>query len=176
MLAQKSHPSISSCDLIHIYLREIGRIPLLTPQQEISYGHQVHQMMSLLSKKEALAVILRREPTLAEWAAQVQLSQAQLNEALCQGQQAKQKMIKANLRLVVAIAKKYQLRDLELLDLIQEGSTGLVRAVEKFDPTRGYKLSTYAYHWIRQALTRAIAFSCASYSIAYTYFRKAEQN
>lgn len=157
MLVQKSHPSISSPDPLRDYLRGIGRIPLLTPAQEISYGHSVQWMVSLLSKKEVLAVTLRREPSLSEWAAQVQLSKAELNEALRQGQQAKRRMIEANLRLVVVVAKKYQKRDLELLDLIQEGSTGLVRAVEKFDPTRGYKLSTYAYHWIRQALTRAIA-------------------
>lgn len=157
MLVENPQQSTNNLDSIHSYLREIGRIPLLTPQQEIVYGHQVHQMMSLLLKKEALTITLRREPTLAEWAAQVQLSQAQLDEALRQGQQAKQKMISANLRLVVAVAKKYQKRDLDLLDLIQEGSSGLVRAVEKFDPTRGYKLSTYCWHWIRQALTRAIA-------------------
>ena len=100
MLVQKSHSSVSSFDLIHIYLREIGRIPLLTPQQEIVYGNLVQLLMSLLSTKETLAVELRRKPTLAEWAAQVQVTEAQLNEALRQGQQAKQKMISANLRLL----------------------------------------------------------------------------
>jgi len=146
-----------TADMVRTYLREIGRVPLLTREQEIVYGKQVQQMMSLLDAKEALAKKLRREPTLNEWASHVQMSEAELNEAVRRGQRAKQKMIEANLRLVVAIAKKYQKRNMEFLDLIQEGTMGLERGVEKFDPTRGYKFSTYAYWWIRQAITRAIA-------------------
>ena len=146
-----------TADMVRTYLREIGRVPLLTREQEIVYGKQVQQMMSLLEAKEALAKKLHREPTLDEWTSQVQLPEAEMNEALRQGQRAKQKMIEANLRLVVAIAKKYQKRNMEFLDLIQEGTMGLERGVEKFDPTRGYKFSTYAYWWIRQAITRAIA-------------------
>jgi RNA polymerase nonessential primary-like sigma factor len=126
-----------TADMVRTYLREIGRVPLLTREQEIVYGKQVQQLMSLLEAKKALAKKLRREPTLEEWAAQVQTSEDELNEVLRAGQRSKQKMIEANLRLVVAIAKKYQKRNMEFLDLIQEGTMGLERGVEKFDPTRG---------------------------------------
>jgi RNA polymerase nonessential primary-like sigma factor len=146
-----------TADMVRTYLREIGRVPLLTREQEIVYGKQVQQMMPLLEVKEALTKKLRREPSLSEWAAQVGMSENEVSETVQRGQRAKQKMIEANLRLVVAIAKKYQKRNMEFLDLIQEGTMGLERGVEKFDPTRGYKFSTYAYWWIRQAITRAIA-------------------
>lgn len=146
-----------TADMVRTYLREIGRVPLLTREQEIVYGKQVQQMMTLLEAKEALATSLKREPSGKEWADDVQLSEAEVSDAIRRGQRAKQKMIEANLRLVVAIAKKYQKRNLEFLDLIQEGTLGLERGVEKFDPMRGYKFSTYAYWWIRQAITRAIA-------------------
>lgn len=104
-------------DSVRLYLREIGKIPLLTPEQEIELATRV---------KEG-------------------------------DKDAKDQMAEANMRLVVSIAKKYVGRGLDLLDLIQEGNTGLLRAVEKFDPTRGFKFSTYATWWIRQAITRAIA-------------------
>jgi len=126
----------------------IGREPLLTPAEEIELGNQVQTMMRLLEEE---AGEVAREFTDHE------------NKLIRIGKRAKQRMMKANLRLVVSVAKKYQGKGLELLDLIQEGSLGLERAVEKFDPTRGYKFSTYAFWWIRQSMTRAIA--CQSRTI-----------
>ncbi|MBD2353546.1 RNA polymerase sigma factor, RpoD/SigA family [Tolypothrix sp. FACHB-123] len=146
-----------TADMVRTYLREIGRVPLLTREQEIVFGKQVQQMMTLVDAKEALAKKLHHEPSLSEWADHVHLSETEVKQTVAQGKRAKQKMIEANLRLVVAIAKKYQKRNMEFLDLIQEGTLGLERGVEKFDPMRGYKFSTYAYWWIRQAITRAIA-------------------
>ena len=151
-------PSVSvGTDMVRTYLHEIGRVPLLTHEQEIVYGKQVQQMMALLELKQALEEELDYEPTLAEWSERAGVRLEELQLLLEEGQLAKQKMIEANLRLVVSVAKKYQKRNLELLDLIQEGTLGLERGVEKFDPMRGYKFSTYAYWWIRQAITRAIA-------------------
>ncbi|NET26835.1 RNA polymerase sigma factor, RpoD/SigA family [Okeania sp. SIO1I7] len=149
--------SYSSMDTVRTYLHEIGRVPLLTREEEIVYGKKVKYMMELLESKEKLEEKLDRAATQQEWAEYVQLSEEALNQIIKHGRRAKQKMIEANLRLVVAIAKKYQKRNMEFLDLIQEGTLGLERGVEKFDPMRGYKFSTYAYWWIRQAITRAIA-------------------
>jgi RNA polymerase nonessential primary-like sigma factor len=146
-----------TADMVRTYLREIGRVPLLTREQEIVFGKQVQQMMMLIEAKEALEKKMHREISMEEWAESVEQPETEIQQIVFQGKRAKQKMIEANLRLVVAIAKKYQKRNMEFLDLIQEGTLGLERGVEKFDPTRGYKFSTYAYWWIRQAITRAIA-------------------
>jgi RNA polymerase primary sigma factor len=126
------------------YLSSIGREPLLTPAEEIELGNQVQAMMHLVDQNRATY-------------------SAQESKTIRMGRRSKERMMRANLRLVVSVAKKYQGKGLELLDLIQEGSLGLERAVEKFDPTRGYKFSTYAFWWIRQSMTRAIA--CQSRTI-----------
>ena len=160
MITQPISPpktSSLSADPMRDYLLDIGRVPLLEKSEEIIYGKRVQKMMSLLAEKQKLEKKLGVEPSGKKWASAVGLSEDELNRVLRQGQQAKKKMIEANLRLVVSIAKKYQKRNLEFLDLIQEGNLGLERAVEKFDPSQGYRFSTYAYWWIRQRITRAIA-------------------
>jgi RNA polymerase nonessential primary-like sigma factor len=146
-----------SADMVRTYLHEIGRIPLLSNEEEIIYGKQVQMMMMLFEAQERIAQSSDRLPTEDEWSESVGLAPEMLRSHIRVGTRAKRKMIEANLRLVVSVAKKYQKRNLELLDLVQEGTLGLERAVDKFDPTKGFKFSTYAYWWIRQAITRAIA-------------------
>ena len=189
----------SGNDLLRLYLQDIGRVDLLTNEEEVLLARQVQQREVLLAEERALAgehppiqrlleleQLQQREanhvchwPTKKEWAQAAGLTQEQLTTVLREGygiwsdhsaleskelqkrlrdgRRARDRMIQANLRLVVTVAKKYQQRGLELLDLVQEGTLGLERAVEKFDPTRGFRFSTYAYWWIRQGITRAIA-------------------
>jgi RNA polymerase nonessential primary-like sigma factor len=147
----------ASADMVRTYLHEIGKIPLLTSEEEIVHGKQVQQMMELVEIQEKFVKNHDRLPTDSEWAEAGKISTAHLKQVMRVGTRAKRKMIEANLRLVVSVAKRYQKRNLELLDLVQEGTLGLERAVDKFDPTKGFKFSTYAYWWIRQAITRAIA-------------------
>ena len=131
-------------DLVRIYLREIGRVPLLTAEDEVELA-------------KAIEAGLFAEEKLGGGIPMLGAIYGDLELLVGEGVKSKQRLIEANLRLVVSIAKRYIGRGLVFLDLIQEGNLGLIRAVEKFDYTRGYKFSTYATWWIRQAITRAIA-------------------
>jgi RNA polymerase primary sigma factor len=134
----------ATSDLVRIYLREIGRVPLLTAEDEVELAKSIEA--GLFAEEKLGGGI----PMLGAGYGDLELLAGE-------GVRAKQRLIEANLRLVVSIAKRYIGRGLVFLDLIQEGNLGLIRAVEKFDYTRGYKFSTYATWWIRQAITRAIA-------------------
>tara|TARA_Y100000004_G_scaffold197260_1_gene270736 strand:+ start:1823 stop:2764 length:942 start_codon:yes stop_codon:yes gene_type:complete len=142
----------SSGDSVRSYLRDIGRIPLLEHDEEILLGRKVQRLMEIKACEE-----LANTATKEDLAGVLGMTVKDLKREIREGEKAKDKMVTANLRLVVSVAKKYTKRNMDLLDIIQEGTIGLVRGVEKFDPGRGYKFSTYAYWWIRQGITRAIA-------------------
>ncbi|MFE1747794.1 RNA polymerase sigma factor RpoD [Coleofasciculus sp. H7-2] len=171
-------------DSIRLYLQEIGRIRLLRADEEIELARKIADLLELERLREQLIENLEREPQDIEWAEGVLKSERVWEQLATQlgrepqqeewskevnkrlpafrhrlyvGRRAKDKMVQSNLRLVVSIAKKYMNRGLSFQDLIQEGSLGLIRAAEKFDHEKGYKFSTYATWWIRQAITRAIA-------------------
>ena len=135
-------------DPVRMYLKEIGKVPLLTADQEV----ELATVMS--AGREAEARVAQAE---ADGETIPEAEMAELKKQIKAGEKAKQQLAEANLRLVVSIAKRYVGRGMLFLDLIQEGNLGLIKAVEKFDYTKGYKFSTYATWWIRQAITRAIA-------------------
>ncbi|WP_373544066.1 sigma-70 family RNA polymerase sigma factor [Chamaesiphon sp.] len=188
-------------DSVRLFLEAMGKIPLLSKEEETHQAHnygRYKQLIQLRTKlaaehpknsvlieyiemtaiRDRLAAQLGRKPTLAAWAVQANISGAKLRTIVSEGRiqwaymsdltvpelelcesaglKARKILIEANLRLVVSIAKRYLGRGLDLLDLIQEGSIGLERAVELFDLTKGYRFSTYAYHWIKQGVTRAV--------------------
>ena len=146
-----------SGDSVRAYLRDIGRIPLLEHDEEILLGRKVQRLMEIEESRTELEASTGRKLSDKELANLISTNWKLCVKEIRDGRKAKEKMVTANLRLVVSVAKKYTKRNMELLDIIQEGTIGLVRGVEKFDPGRGYKFSTYAYWWIRQGITRAIA-------------------
>ncbi|MEI8249622.1 MAG: RNA polymerase sigma factor RpoD [Synechococcus sp. ELA057] len=144
-------------DSIRVYLQEIGRIRLLRPDEEIELARKIADLLELEEKAAEYEADKGNYPDTKEWAALFDMPVIKFRRRLMLGRRAKEKMVQSNLRLVVSIAKKYMNRGLSFQDLIQEGSLGLIRAAEKFDHEKGYKFSTYATWWIRQAITRAIA-------------------
>lgn len=147
-----------SDDTVGAFFKEMSRYPLLEPEEEIELAYHVQFLVETEEKRQQLTEELQRFPSKAELAQAMGFeNQRQFENRLYRGRTAKRKMIRSNLRLVVSIAKRYLNRGVPFLDLIQEGAIGLNRAAEKFDPNKGYKFSTYAYWWIRQAVTRTIA-------------------
>jgi len=145
--------SFSIDDPVRMYLKEIGKVPLLSPDEEINLA----QAMSAGAEADKTLHDAEKQRRAGEEPSLTAEEEKRLENLVSQGDSAKQKLAEANLRLVVSIAKRYVGRGMLFLDLIQEGNLGLIKAVEKFDYTKGYKFSTYATWWIRQAITRAIA-------------------
>lgn len=156
VLDQSQYLDDASDDSVRLYLREIGKIPLLNAEEELALAQKV------VANRDGLAEVQERIAEIQQLAEEEQTVELRKERESLETQavklsRPKDKMAEANMRLVVSIAKRYSGRGLDFLDLIQEGNTGLLRAVEKFDPDKGFKFSTYATWWIRQAITRAIA-------------------
>ena len=147
-----------STDSMRSYLKDIGSVTLLNAKQEVELAKRIQDLMRLEGIRESL--VDEENPDVVtdqQWASAAGLNVQALHQRLRDGKAAKNEMIQANLRLVVSIAKKYANTNMSFQDLIQEGCVGLIRGAEKFDFERGYKFSTYAHWWIRQAVTRSIS-------------------
>jgi RNA polymerase nonessential primary-like sigma factor len=152
---QKRPPG--GCDALSQHMRAISRIPLLTAEDEISLARLVQAGRQVLEVQEEMKLRAGGlAPSEEAWALEAGLSVRQLRRRLRQASQARSRMVLANLRLVVSMARRYLHRPADLEDLIQEGTIGLIRAVERFDPTRGYRFSTYASWWIRDGIGSAL--------------------
>ena len=146
---------VSIEDPVRMYLKEIGKVPLLSAEEEIDLAQKMEA--GAVAKEKVAILESRKENASKEELAEITEEIKNLQKDLTAGDDAKKRLAEANLRLVVSIAKRYVGRGMLFLDLIQEGNLGLIKAVEKFDYRKGYKFSTYATWWIRQAITRAIA-------------------
>ena len=158
-LAQQQKVRVGTTDSMRSYLKDIGSVTLLNAGQEVELAKRIQDLMHLESIKTNLEEESGPGASISDyqWASAAGLSEHALNQRLRDGKAAKNEMIQANLRLVVSIAKKYANSNMSFQDLIQEGCVGLIRGAEKFDFQRGYKFSTYAHWWIRQAVTRSIS-------------------
>lgn len=144
-------------DALQFYLRTVAKVDLLKPHEEIVLGRQIQKGVSYENTRDHLQLMRGYEPTEEEWAVALGMDREELVKELNRASKAKMAMLAANLRLVVSVAKRYRFQKLSFQDLIQEGTFGLVKAAEKFDPERGFKFSTYATWWIKQSIMRGIA-------------------
>lgn len=149
--------SSSNSEPLAFYLRNMAKVDLLKPHEEVILGRQIQKGVRYENTRDHLELVRGVKPTDEEWALALGISGEELLKELERAKKAKMAMLAANLRLVVSIAKRYRWRGLTFPDLIQEGTFGLVKASEKFDPERGFKFSTYATWWIKQSLLRGIA-------------------